>query len=290
MVNIPSELKQEYPFSSHFSAVENHKLHYIDEGRGEVILMVHGNPTWSFFYRNLAKHFSKNFRVVVPDHLGCGLSDKPQNYEYTLKNHIDNLDKLVQELKLSNITLILHDWGGAIGMGLATRYPHLIKKIVVMNTAAFTSDEIPTRINILRNPLGEWFIRSFNGFAGPATYMATKRGLSPIIKKGFILPYKNFESRIATAKFVRDIPLTKEHPTYSTLIDIENKLNLIKAPLLVLWGEKDFCFTLNFHKRWLEIFPKAKSVTFPEAGHYLVEDELDGVIKEISTFLSESES
>jgi haloalkane dehalogenase len=128
MVNIPSELKQEYPFSSHFSSMKNHKLHYIDEGSGDAILMVHGNPTWSFFYRNLAKHFSKNFRVVVPDHLGCGLSDKPQDYEYTLKNHIDNLEKLVLELGLTNITLVLHDWGGAIGMGLATRNPQLIKK------------------------------------------------------------------------------------------------------------------------------------------------------------------
>jgi haloalkane dehalogenase len=288
MVNIPSELKQEYPFSSHFSSMKNHKLHYIDEGSGDAILMVHGNPTWSFFYRNLAKHFSKNFRVVVPDHLGCGLSDKPQDYEYTLKNHIDNLEKLVLELGLTNITLVLHDWGGAIGMGLATRNPQLIKKIVVMNTAAFTSEEIPARINILRNPIGEWFIRSFNGFAGPATFMASNKGLSPIIKKGFTLPYGNFKSRIATAKFVRDIPMTKDHPTYSTLLEIENKLNLIKSPLLVLWGEKDFCFTLNFHKRWLELFPNAKSVTFPSAGHYLVEDELDGVISEISTFLAES--
>jgi pimeloyl-ACP methyl ester carboxylesterase len=288
MVNVPSELKQEYPFTSHFASMDNHRLHYIDEGEGEVLLMVHGNPTWSFFYRNLAKHFSKNFRVVAPDHLGCGLSDKPQDYEYTLKSHIDNLEKLVFDLKLLDITLVLHDWGGAIGMGLATRHPELIKKIIVMNTAAFTSNEIPTRINILRNPIGEWFIRSFNGFAGPATFMASQKGLSPLVKKGFTLPYKNYESRIATAKFVRDIPLTKVHPTYPILLDIEMKLNLIKSPLLLLWGEKDFCFTMNFHKKWLDFFPNATSVTFPKAGHYLVEDELENVIKEMTTFLRES--
>jgi haloalkane dehalogenase len=288
LTSIPAELKNEYPFASHFFEVKKNQLHYIDEGQGEVILMLHGNPTWSFFYRNLAKYFSsKNYRVIVPDHIGCGLSSKPQDYEYTLKNHIDNVCSLVEKLGLKEITLVVHDWGGAIGMGLATRYPHLIKKMVIMNTAAFRSLEIPARINILRNPVGEWFIRRFNGFAGPATTMATKKGLSPLVKKGFILPYDTFESRIATAKFVQDIPMSAAHPTYKTLEDIENKLTTIKAPVLLLWGEKDFCFTMNFQKKWLEFFPQARAVTYPEAGHYLIEDEKIAVQNEIEKFLKD---
>lgn len=284
---IPQELKNEYPFQSHYMDIGNNKLHYVDEGQGEVILMLHGNPTWSFFYRNLAKHFAKTHRVIVPDHIGCGLSSKPQDYEYTLKKHIDNICRLVEELQLKNITLVVHDWGGAIGMGLATRHPELIKKMVVMNTAAFRSLEIPARINVLRNPLGEWFIRKFNGFAGPATVMATKKGLSPLVKKGFVLPYDNFESRIATAKFVQDIPMSETHPTYNTLKDIEEKLTTIKAPVLLLWGEKDFCFTMNFQKKWLQFFPEAHTVTYPEAGHYLIEDETESVIREMEKFLKE---
>lgn len=287
MITIPKDLKSEYPFKSHFLPIGKNNLHYIDEGQGEVILMLHGNPTWSFFYRNLAKYFSKNFRVIVPDHMGCGLSSKPEDYEYQLKTHVDNVCLLVEKLNLSNITLIVHDWGGAIGMGLATRYPHLIKKMVVMNTAAFRSMEIPWRINILRNPVGEWFIRKFNGFAAPATFMATTKGLSPLIKKGFILPYQDFESRIATAKFVQDIPMSETHPTYKTLKGIEEKLQTIKAPVLLLWGEKDFCFTMNFQKRWLDFFPNAKTVTYPKAGHYLIEDETNAVINEIEKFLKE---
>lgn len=288
MITIPDELKTEYPFKSHFLGIGKNNLHYVDVGEGEVILMLHGNPTWSFFYRNLAKYFSeKNYRVIVPDHMGCGLSSKPQEYEYTLKTHIDNLCLLVEKLNLSNITLIVHDWGGAIGMGLATRYPHLIKKMVIMNTAAFRSIEIPARINILRNPVGEWFIRQFNGFAGPATFMASKKGLSPLVKKGFVLPYADFESRIATAKFVQDIPMNETHPTYNTLKDIEEKLSTIKAPVLLLWGEKDFCFTMNFQKRWLEFFPKARSVSYPNAGHYLIEDEKKAVTQEIENFLKD---
>ena len=155
MVIIPNELKIEYPFTPHYLDVKEEKLHYVDEGSGEVILMLHGNPTWSFFYRNLAKHFKANYRVVVPDHIGCGLSTKPQDYEYTLENHIKNTLSLISKLGLKDITLVVHDWGGAIGMGVATAHPELIKKMVVMNTAAFRSLEIPMRINILRNPVGE---------------------------------------------------------------------------------------------------------------------------------------
>jgi haloalkane dehalogenase len=248
--------------------------------------MLHGNPTWSFFYRNLAKHFSKsNYRVIVPDHMGCGLSSKPQDYNYSLEKHVENIIKLVDELKLKNINLIVHDWGGAIGMGLATARPDLIKRIVIMNTAAFRSIEIPWRINVLRNPIGEWFIRSFNGFAGPATIMAVTKKMKPEIKKGFVFPYNSYESRIATAKFVRDIPMDDQHPTYKTLNNIENKLKSLDKPVLILWGEQDFCFTMNFQKKWMEFFPQAKVKTYSDAGHYLTEDKPIEVQNEIETFL-----
>ncbi len=285
---IPTDLKSEYPFTSHFhnlNKLNNEKLHYIDEGKGDVMLMLHGNPTWSFFYRNLVKSFARSNRVVVPDHIGCGLSDKPQHYDYTLENHIKNTISLINKLQLKDITLLVHDWGGAIGMGVATRHPELIKQIVIMNTAAFCDTKIPFRINILRNTIGEWFIRTFNGFALPATTMAVTKKLSPLVKKGFILPYDNFESRIATAKFVLDIPMNDKHPTYKTLSAIEARLKTLKVPILILWGEKDFCFTLKFKDRWLDFFPQAKVVTYPDAGHYLLEDKTNEVISEIKNFL-----
>lgn len=286
-LQVPNDLKGEYPFNPHFHTVGKETLHYVDEGSGEPLVMLHGNPTWSFFYRNLAKYFSNHYRVVIPDHIGCGLSSKPQEYDYTLEHHITNTLSLIEKLNLKDITLIVHDWGGAIGMGVATRRPDLIKKIVVMNTAAFRSMEIPWRINILRNPVGEWFIRSFNGFALPATTMAVMKPLPPEVKKGFVLPYSDYQSRIATAKFVRDIPMNDKHPTYKTLSGIEEKLKNLKVPVLILWGEKDFCFTTNFQKRWMEFFPKAKVRTWPDAGHYLVEDKTSEVINEIEIFLKE---
>jgi pimeloyl-ACP methyl ester carboxylesterase len=285
-LTIPNELKTEYPFKSHFLKIKSEDLHYIDEGDGPVVIMLHGNPTWSFFYRNVVKQLSSNHRVIVPDHIGCGLSSKNENYEYTLKNHIENVLKLIQHLKIEKFSLIVHDWGGAIGMGVATTLPDKVEKIVAMNTAGFTSSEIPFRINILRNPVGEFVIRSMNAFAYPATFMAVNKKMNNVVKKGFLLPYNNYSNRIATAKFVRDIPMDSNHPTYQTLKKIEDNLKMIKAPLLLLWGEKDFCFTMNFFHKWLSFFPNAKTKTYPRAGHYLLEDETNDVLIQIENFLN----
>src|SRR5690606_35258145 len=138
-----NNLEKFYPFRSHFLQLGNHNLHYVDEGKGQPILMLHGNPTWSFYYRNLVAAFSENFRTVVPDHMGCGFSDKPQDYDYSLGTHINNAYKLIKFLDLKDIILVVHDWGGAIGFGLVTRYPALFSKIVILNTAAFPSEHIP---------------------------------------------------------------------------------------------------------------------------------------------------
>ena len=143
-------LEAHYPFRSHFLRLDGHSLHYVDEGAGQPILMLHGNPTWSFYYRNLIRGFSQKFRTIVPDHMGCGLSDKPQDYDYSLETHIQNAYQLIKFLDLKKIILIVHDWGGAIGFGLVTRYPELFDRIVILNTAAYPSVHIPQRINLLR--------------------------------------------------------------------------------------------------------------------------------------------
>ena len=286
-MNIPENLLQEYPFKSHYINVsDKYRLHYVDEGDGDPILMVHGNPTWSFTFRNLIKEFKKNSRVVVPDHIGCGLSDKPQNYSYQLKDHIDNLETLVNHLGLKNITLIVHDWGGAIGFGLATRAPENIKKIVILNTAAFRSSHIPFRINLCRFPfLGDKLIRHFNAFAWAASFMAVTKKLSPLIKEGYLLPYNNYENRIATSRFVQDIPMEKNHPSYGTIKTIEENLKNVTCPKLILWGGQDFCFNDHFFNRWKEIYPKAENHYFETAGHYVMEDAKKEVISKTKSFL-----
>lgn len=282
----PAWLEELYPFKSNFFNIEGHNLHYIDEGKGDPILMLHGNPTWSFYYRDLIKEFSTTNRVVAPDHIGCGFSDKPQDYVYILENHISNIEKLVAKLSLKNITLVVHDWGGAIGFGMATRHPELIKKIVILNTAAYICDYIPPQINICRTPiLGEALIRGLNAFAGPATFMAVEKPLKKAVKKGYLLPYNNYKNRIATAKFVTDIPMKKGHRSWSTLDTVEKNLSKLTCPKLVLWGRKDFCFNDYFLNRWKEIYPEAKFKVFEDAGHYVVEDAKDELIAEMRSFI-----
>ena len=283
----PDWLDKLYPFKSNFFKLpDNLSLHYIDEGQGEPVLMLHGNPTWSFYYRNLAAEFSKSHRVIVPDHIGCGLSDKPQDYAYTLKQHIENLEKLVAHLKLKDIILIVHDWGGAIGFGLLERHPELVRKIVILNTAAYTSEVIAFQINMCRIPvLAEQVIRRLNGFALTATYMAVAKKMPTEIRKGYLFPYDSYANRIATAKFVADIPMNPKHRSYQTLKNIELSLSKHHCPVLILWGKKDFCFHDYFLNRWKEIYPHATVKIFENAGHYVLEDAGDEIISELKKFI-----
>lgn len=279
-------LEKVYPFKSNFLQLGSHNLHYVDEGEGRPILMLHGNPTWSFYYRNLIQTFSPKFRTIVPDHMGCGMSDKPQDYEYSLETHIQNAYKLIKFLDLKKIILIVHDWGGAIGFGLATRYPELFDRIVILNTAAYTDSHIPQRINLLRQgKMGEWLTRKLNLFAWPATFMTTQRPLPKKIKEGYLLPYDSWENRVAVARFVQDIPMEKDHKTYHTMREIESRLQSLPHPKLILWGGKDFCFNKHFFEKWVQIYPEAEAHWYAKAGHYVLEDALDEVSGEIWKFI-----
>jgi len=262
-----------YPYQQKNITVQGHKLAYIDEGAGDTVVMVHGNPTWSFYYRNLVAALKGGFRVIAPDHLGCGNSDKPQDYPYCLESHIENLETLLGEIK-GPISLVVHDWGGAIGMGYAVRHPEKIGSLVILNTAAFPLNRIPWRINICRIPiLGEIIIRGFNGFAYPATVMAVERPLAPEVKRGYLGPYDSWRNRVAVHRFVRDIPMNPRHPSWPTLSAIEAGLTKLRAkPMLIVWGGRDFCFNDYFYEEWRRRFPKARREYLPEAGHYVLED------------------
>lgn len=283
------EFNRLYPFNGHMLPVGREQLHYLDEGQGEPVLMLHGNPTWSFYYRNLVRDLRGRYRCVVPDHIGCGFSSKPQDYPYRLSRHIENIERLVEHLDLKKITLVLHDWGGAIGMGFATRHPERISRIVVLNTAAFLSQRIPFRINICRLPgLGALMIRGLNGFAGAAVFMATTRrgGLPREVGRGFLLPYRNWHDRVANLRFVQDIPMSPKHPSYNTLAEIENRLSLFHGtPMLICWGGRDFCFDDSFLRRWRTEFPRAKVHRFAEAGHYVLEDAYPDILPLVERFL-----
>ncbi len=277
----PSDLKYLYPWEAHFLDLPDGRMHYIDEGPRDapVLLCVHGNPTWSFYWRAIIKHFSQDFRVIAVDHLGCGLSDKPQDAPYTLAWHIENLKKLCDALELDHITLMVHDWGGAIGMGLAVQNPQRFQRFIITNTAAFPFKEIPTSIASVKIPgFGALAVRGFNAFARVALSWAARTKLSRDVKRGLIFPYSNWNSRIATLRFVQDIPMNPSHPSWSTLESIENRLEtLSQHPMLIVWGESDFCFTPNFRKEWERRFPNAESHPLFGVGHYLCEDAPDAL-------------
>ena len=274
-MSLPANIEKLYPYQGQRIQVSGGLLHYLDEGDSETtILALHGNPTWSFYWRAIVEEFSSTYRVVVPDHIGCGLSEKPQDWSYQLNDHIQNVEALVSELGLSKIHLVVHDWGGAIGMGFASRHPELIQSLTITNTAAFRSQEIPLSIASCRIPVfGKIAVRGFNAFAGVATWRATAKGLSKDVKAGLIHPYDDWKNRIATLRFVEDIPLKSTHPSYATLTEVEQGLEQFKEhPMLILWGNQDFCFTPNFRKIWEQKFPKAQVHAWDDVGHYVMED------------------
>jgi len=267
------------------------RLHFLDEGEGPVIVMVHGNPTWSYYYRKLISLLSVNHRVIALDHMGCGRSDKPQNYEYTLAQHIENLEHLLLFLRVDRYALVVHDWGGAIGLGCGGRNPEAVEKVVVMNSGAFRSSRIPFRISLCRIPLfGEIVVRLFNGFAWPAVFMAVEKKLEKDVAAAYLSPYDSWANRIAVYRLVKDIPMRQNHTSYGQLVEVENNLiHLSKRniPFLLLWGGKDFCFNDAFYDEWVKRFPHAEKHYFRGGGHYILEDKFSEIAPIIRTFFSD---
>ncbi len=293
-MSIPDWLAREYPFEPRTTTTpRGARLSYLDEGprNDEAVLMLHGNPTWSFYYRYLVRALAPSLRCIVPDHVGMGLSEKPENYGYTLANRIGDIEALVAELGLKRIHLVVHDWGGAIGFGFAARHPELIGKITILNTGAFASDRIPARIALCKAPIiGPLIVRGFNGFAWPATWMAMhRRSLSDAEQRGYLFPHGSWAERVAVSAFVRDIPMSSAHESWSTLSTTERGLGLFRdRPALIIWGGQDFCFNDSFLRRWTEIFPRAETHRIEDAGHYVLEDARDEVISRIMGFLKSS--
>jgi haloalkane dehalogenase len=280
-----------YPFSPHRLDLDGLKLHYLDEGprNAPAVVMVHGNPTWSFYWRTLIPALSQNCRVIVPDHIGCGYSDKPQEYPYTLEQHIRNLQALIEHLGLQKLSLIMHDWGGAIAMGYATRHPEKIERLLVFNTSAFFEPVLYFPIKLSRLPfIGDVLLRGLNAFALGALWMGTSqpRHFSPAVRAGYLTPYRNWHDRVAILAFVRDIPMSAEHPTRRTIDEIDARLPLLQEkPMLIIWGKDDPVFTVDtFLAGWHKRFPAAELHILEHAGHYVVEDAHERILPLIRPF------
>ncbi|HEY7152430.1 MAG TPA: alpha/beta fold hydrolase, partial [Gemmataceae bacterium] len=269
-----------YPFTGRYLDLGGPRCHYLDEGRGEPLVMLHGNPTWSFYYRNLVLGLRDAYRALVPDHIGCGLSDKPDDsrYEYSLRQRVADLETLLDHLELrDNLTLVLHDWGGMIGMAFAHRHPERVKRLVVLNTAAFplpAAKRLPTSLRWCRTPLvGPLLVRGCNAFSRGAVRYCVRKPLPPDVRNGYLAPYDSWRNRIAVLRFVQDIPLKPGDRGFDLVNEVAGGLHRFASlPMLICWGERDFVFNRHFLDEWRRRFPAAEVHTFADAGHYVLED------------------
>jgi pimeloyl-ACP methyl ester carboxylesterase len=271
-----SPVRHLYPFTSHFIKINGLNYHFLDQGSGDPVVMLHGNPTWSCFFLVIINGVSPEFST-----------------NYRLKSRVDDVETLLEELGVDqNITLVLHDWGGMIGMAYAVRHPERIHRLVVMNTAAFLIPDgkpLPIRLRLIRNikPFAALAVLGFNIFAVGALSMASFKGLPGDVKSGLVAPYNSWHNRIATLKFVQDIPVQKKDPSYGLVKHVDDNLHRLKhIPMLILWGDHDFVFDKDFLLHWRRRFPDAKVETFKDAGHYVLEDAADRIVPMVKNFLT----
>lgn len=278
-----------YPFESQEIEIDGHRYHYLDEGSGPPLVCVHGNPTWSFYWRNLVLALRNEYRVIAVDHIGCGLSDKPAGYRYRLSQHVENLKQLVSSLELENTTLIAHDWGGPIGLGALMNVPHRFCRVVLLNTGAYPPDNVPLILRVARSPVfGQLAVQGMNRFILSAFKTATKMpdGFSQPVKAGYLHPYSNWSDRKAIYAFVRDIPTSQNHPTWNVLKHIENGLpKLADMPVQMIWGMQDWCFSPEVLAHMRQLLPNASVHEIASAGHFVMEDAQHEVIDVIDEFL-----
>lgn len=289
----PVAVEPLYPFTGRYLDVGGSRCHYLDEGRGEPLVMLHGNPTWSFYYRNLVLGLRDAYRTIVPDHIGCGLSDKPDDahYEYSLRQRVADLEMLLDHLELrNNLTLVLHDWGGMIGMAFAHRHPERIKRLVILNTAAFPlppAKRLPSSLWWCRTPLlGPLLVRGLNAFSRGAVRYCVRKPLPPDVRNGYLAPYDSWRNRIAVLRFVQDIPLTPGDRGFDLVREVADGLyRFASLPMLICWGERDFVFDRHFLDEWRRRFPAAETHVFADAGHYVLEDAGMEILPLVRDFL-----
>lgn len=277
--------KSEYPFSANYFQVNNQKLHFIDEGQGEVILFVHGTPSWSFDYRNIIKELQSNYRCIAIDHIGFGLSDKPKDYDYSTVNHSKTLEKFINEKQLDNITLVVHDFGGPIGLNFAIEHPEKVKKIIILNSWLWSSENDPDYIKlrkILNSPFIAFLYRYLNfspRFLLPNSFGDSK--LSKKLLKQYTKPFANKTQRNGTLSFAKS--LLNDQAWFE---EIWKKSHVIsEKPTLFIWGMKDPLIKSHYLDKFQSGFTNSKTVQLKTCGHFPQEEQPEIITSAIIDFL-----
>ena len=291
----------DYPFTPRRIAIRpGIHMSYLDEGPrdGAVVVMLHGNPSWSFYWRHLVLGLrdpaaSKGYRCIVPDHVGMGLSDRPGDdaYTYTLQSRIDDLATLLDALDIRGpITLVVHDWGGMVGFGWALAHATQVRRLVVLNTAAFPlprAKPMPWQLSLGRDSrIGGFAIRAFNLFARGAAWFGTQRRLPRDVRRAYIAPYAGWRNAIATLRFMQDIPLRDGDPAWALVAAAAQHLSdFADRPTFIGWGLRDFVFDRHFLDGFRRALPQAEVHAFADAGHYVLEDKYETLVPAIRAFL-----
>ena len=279
--------KSLYPFESHYLQLENGNLHYIDEGKGEILLFVHGTPTWSFLYRDFIKEFSKSYRCIAVDNLGFGLSKRPADFAGTPQDHAQNLSDFIKQLDLKDITLIVHDFGGPIGLSTALNAPEKIKRIVLFNSWLWATKDDPMaqQINgLLNSKEGEQYYLEQNYSVQVLLKEAfiDQTKLTPNIHAHYVGPFPDRNSRKALLNIGKGFMGASDW--YESLWQ---QLDLLaKKEWLILWGNKDPFLNPSYLKKWTTKLPNAKVVQF-ESGHFVQEEKTSEAIQAIRKMLQQ---
>lgn len=277
----------EYPFTPKEFTLPMGAMSYVDEGEGEPLIMVHGNPSWSFEFRSLIKHFADTHRCVAPDHIGFGLSDKPTDWDYLPQQHAENLEALLESLELGDITLIVGDWGGPIGLAYAIRNPNAVKRIIITNTWLWSTQNdwyYRAFSGFVGGPIGRWLIHRYNFFARTIlrSTFGDKSKLTPEIHRHFIEPLSRPEERKGCWVFPKQIIAASDW-----LADLWEQRDRLEGRVkLIAWGMKDIAFREKELNHWVKHFPGARVLRYADAGHLLAEEKSDALIEELAGVLN----
>lgn len=293
MLDIRDEtFKGTFPFAPHYYTVNGFDMHFVDEGSGEPVVMVHGDPTWAYLYRDFIPPLTRHYRCIVPDLMGMGKSGVPQERSlYRLEQHIANLEALLLHLDVHAITLVLHDWGGPVGLGFATRHPERIKRLVLMNTWAFApwpGGSFPRLLELIRSERGEAFVLKRNGYLEPALLGTTHypEHLTRTVMDAYRAPFPTPESRLAMLCWSRDIPVQETDVSYAEMKRIEQGLTQFsRTPILLVWGMKDPVLSVPVLRLWQRVYPQATTHELEDASHFLQEDAPERIVKWIEEFV-----
>ncbi|MDQ3495282.1 MAG: alpha/beta fold hydrolase [Pseudomonadota bacterium] len=296
----------DYPFApQRFEPRPGIAMSYLDQGPrdSEVVVMLHGNPSWSYYWRRLVSALAhpasgQAYRCIVPDHVGMGLSDRPDDaadaaprYDYTLQSRVDDLTALLDHLGIEGpVTLAVHDWGGMIGFGWALSHMAQVRRLVILNTAAFplpAAKRMPWQLSLGRDSrVGGWLIRRFNLFARGAAWMGTTRRLPAAVRQAYSGVYDGWDNAIATLRFMQDIPLREGDRAWAMVAEAGQRLRAFAdRPVFIGWGLRDFVFDQHFLDGFVDALPDAEVHAFDDAGHYVLEDKHEVLVPAIRRFL-----